>query len=194
MRRKGTQKGSVRKKDGRWYGSFFVYGKKGGTVRREVALESDESITRDEARARILAIAQKHNQQISAMSKMHPSVHSPKVEFCVPAGTSPQSRGAIGELVVAADLLNRGYEIFKPFSSGATCDLLFVHEGKAIKVEVKSCTGTIRRVHVGRNLGKFDILAVVDRDMRVHYLPHTSLTSEYVSIASMQAECPLTAF
>jgi hypothetical protein len=54
-------------------------------------------------------------------------------------GLSPGTVGAVGELMVAADLMQRGYHVFRALSPNAPCDLIAFRSGQtAVKVEVKT--------------------------------------------------------
>jgi hypothetical protein len=46
--------------------------------------------------------------------------------------------GAIGELRVCADLLSKGYEVFRALSPSCSCDLLASKNGKTHSIEVKT--------------------------------------------------------
>lgn len=47
------------------------------------------------------------------------------------------SKGTMFELLVAADLLKRGFEVFKSVSHAASCDLIAHKDGYLIRIEVK---------------------------------------------------------
>jgi hypothetical protein len=73
--------------------------------------------------------------------------------------------GAISELVVAADLLARGYEVFRALSPSCSCDLAILTDGTMIRVEVR--TGSLLK-NGGISFGwkesdraRHDVLAVV---------------------------------
>ncbi len=53
-------------------------------------------------------------------------------------GLPTGSIGSIGELLVAADLLKRGYEVFRSVSPSTSCDLAILKSGKLIRVEVRT--------------------------------------------------------
>ena len=44
----------------------------------------------------------------------------------------------MGELLVSADLLKKGYEVFRALSPGCSCDLVAMKNEKLIRVEVKT--------------------------------------------------------
>lgn len=46
--------------------------------------------------------------------------------------------GAANELRVAADLMFKGYEVFRALSPQASCDLAILKNGKLLRVEVRS--------------------------------------------------------
>lgn len=81
--------------------------------------------------------------------------------------------GALGELVVAADLMRRGYEVFRAVSPCAPCDLLVLSGALTLRVEVR----TMRRNKYGwangrvkpKDAGRFDVMAFVEPDGRIHY-------------------------
>jgi len=82
--------------------------------------------------------------------------------------------GAVAELRVAADLLNRGYEVFRALSPSTSCDLAVLKDGILHRVEVR--TGHIKPngelgYHVKlKDNGRQDIYAVV-RPNEIHYIP-----------------------
>lgn len=51
---------------------------------------------------------------------------------------SPMNKGAVGELMAAAVLLSRGYEVFRSVSPNARCDLVIIKGRKTFKVEVRT--------------------------------------------------------
>lgn len=46
--------------------------------------------------------------------------------------------GAVGELIIATDLLKRGYEVFRALSPSCSCDLAILRNKKLLLVEVKT--------------------------------------------------------
>lgn len=87
---------------------------------------------------------------------------------------SPGTSGAICELLVAADLLRRGYHVFRAVSPSCPCDLLAMRDNLSARVEVRKVT---RAKHGGIDSGiessversRFDVLARVELDGTIHY-------------------------
>ena len=80
------------------------------------------------------------------------------------SGLAAGTVGAIGELIVAADLLRRGFEVFRALSPNCSCDLAILRDGRLLKVEVTTSyrnprTGVIHRRK--KTSERFDILAMV---------------------------------
>lgn len=85
------------------------------------------------------------------------------------------SAGVLCELIVTADLYSRGWEIFKPFSHAACCDLIAIRGEDVLRMEVKAgyrignrqsrAKGTVRPNQ------KFDCLAIVCDDHDITYQP-----------------------
>ena len=91
------------------------------------------------------------------------------------AGTT----GAIGEMLVSADLLGRGYQVYRALSGAAPVDLAILHEGRLVRVEVT--TGYLTaggKVSCPKPLvsGKYDHLAVVVKRREIHYFPDLPLS------------------
>ena len=88
----------------------------------------------------------------------------------LPTGTV----GTISEILVATDLLKRGYDVFRAMSPAATCDLAILRNKQLLKVEVKTGKRGTNRVYYPAPRGdkalRYDILAVVV-DTDILYLP-----------------------
>lgn len=95
-------------------------------------------------------------------------------------GLSPGTAGAVSELIVATDLMLRGYSVFRALSPSCQCDLLALGpDGRSLRVEVR--TGYVSAG--GKPLcslkkcdkSKHDVLAVVvnlpNRAHRLVYEP-----------------------
>lgn len=80
---------------------------------------------------------------------------------------STGTTGALAELVVGADLLRRGYAVYRALSPSAPCDLIILQNGKMWRVEVRSAKrGLGERIFFGfkaADLGRHDILALYFR-------------------------------
>jgi Holliday junction resolvase-like predicted endonuclease len=51
---------------------------------------------------------------------------------------SPITKGTANELLVTADLMKRGYEVYKAMSLNSSCDLIFLEGRKIYRIEVKT--------------------------------------------------------
>jgi hypothetical protein len=81
--------------------------------------------------------------------------------------------GAMAELIVATDLLKRGYEVFRALSPAASCDLAVLKDGKLLRVEVRSGYkyGSSDKV-IGNRHHRADILAMwVGHEQLIRYEP-----------------------
>ena len=83
----------------------------------------------------------------------------------------------MNELIVAADLRFRGYNVFRALDTDSPCDLVVLtlhEEGRLLRVEVKSGNLYERKVHVtfsAHKSIKFDILAAVLGSGEIVYDP-----------------------
>lgn len=85
---------------------------------------------------------------------------------------STATRGAVSELRVAVDLLERGYEVFRALSpSCSCCDIAILKDGKLLRVECR--TGSYlksgKHYHTTQNI-RADVLAVILPD-KIIYAP-----------------------
>lgn len=55
-----------------------------------------------------------------------------------PEYRAPSTTGAISELRVCADLLIKGYEVFRAVSPDASCDLIVMKRGVITRVQVRT--------------------------------------------------------
>jgi hypothetical protein len=53
-------------------------------------------------------------------------------------GIATGTTGAIGELLIAADLMRLRYEVFRALSQSTSCDLLAFRNGKMYRIEVRT--------------------------------------------------------
>lgn len=92
-------------------------------------------------------------------------------------GVSPGTVGAIHELIVSADLMRRGYHVFRALSQSSPCDLIaFRESGVLLRIEVKTtvryASGEIRVLtFLPGEKEKFDVLALVTHDGGLMYVP-----------------------
>lgn len=90
-------------------------------------------------------------------------------------GTIPASTvGALSELLAAADLLRRGYHVFRAVSPACPCDLAVMSNSTLIRVEVTTAfrsTHTGKPMHARKLSSTHDVLALVFRDGTVEYTP-----------------------
>ena len=81
----------------------------------------------------------------------------------------PTSVGALHELVVAVDLLKKGYAVFRSLSPACSCDLAILKEKRLLRVEVKTGYYALTQNHQRRlrtcadrgNPEQYDGLAIV---------------------------------
>jgi len=90
-------------------------------------------------------------------------------------------RGAINELLVCADLMNRGYSVFRSVSQSCSCDLIVmmpnvllpVQQQTFLRVEVTTATRTRKgeAVFAPHDPDAYDLLALVFVDGEIEYRP-----------------------
>ena len=73
--------------------------------------------------------------------------------------------GATSELLVCADLLGRGFEVFRAVSPSTSCDLIALKHGRCVRIQVRTAKLYHRkdgseRLHFGRG-GNHDVVAAV---------------------------------
>jgi hypothetical protein len=96
---------------------------------------------------------------------------SPAYDANIPVGTV----GAMHELLVCADLLKRGYAVFRSVSPNAYCDMLMAKDGAILRVEVTTGCRTISgSLSFPPKKNRFDLLAIVEKNWRITYLPEFS--------------------
>lgn len=88
-------------------------------------------------------------------------------------GTDCSATGALCELVVAADLMQKGYEVFRPLSPSAPCDLVVIKDQRILRIEVRKGHDSSKGIRFGKypkDEGNQDHYAVVLTD-RIVYCP-----------------------
>ena len=92
-----------------------------------------------------------------------------------PSKVSSGVIGAMHELLVSADLMRRGYEVFRALSPACSCDLVILKEGRLLRVEVrtaqKSISGKLSWTNSKKDIGRSDMLALVVEGRDIVYLP-----------------------
>lgn len=82
----------------------------------------------------------------------------------LPTGTT----GAIAELAVAADLMRRGFAVFRALSSHCECDLVVLVNKRSIRVEVRSgyrnLDGVVKCPRQAKDEGRSDVYAIYLHD------------------------------
>jgi hypothetical protein len=78
----------------------------------------------------------------------------------------PHTVGAVCELQVCADLLQRGFHVFRSVSPHAPCDVVAIIGAQTIRVEVRAAKRGICSTH-----GEHDCLAAVNPDGEIIYTP-----------------------
>lgn len=88
-------------------------------------------------------------------------------------GISTGTIGAVSELLVAADLMSKGYEVFRALSPASSCDLAILKNGALLRVEVRTMTLTRTGKLTCDRSHRADILAapVVNDGNRIVYEP-----------------------
>ncbi len=107
------------------------------------------------------------------------------------AGKMPSSTvGAIKELRVCCDPLERGVHVFRSKSPSCPCDLIGMWDGGLTRIEVTS--GSIKKNGAlywsPHDKEKFDVIAVVMPDFQIIYMP--DIFPKRDQFNSIGLECP----
>lgn len=83
----------------------------------------------------------------------------------LPDSMSKGTKGALSEIVAAADLLRRGAEVFRSISPNCSADLIANLDGELLRVEVRTgqcrADGSVAFPRHKRDEGRLDVYAVV---------------------------------
>ena len=156
-----------------WQGDWYIYQRmEDGSQRRKhrTANLGTLDIPEHIVRAKLLKIINGETLQSKALEAAGKT--PPVFGRWVSSSTSNARLGAASELLVAADMLRLGYEVYRAFSPQAQCDLLAVKTGRVLRVEVKSVSFSRNgapKYHLAKKIGKFDVMALVNRDGSIHY-------------------------
>lgn len=81
--------------------------------------------------------------------------------------------GAACEMIVCAELLMAGFEVYRAISSSAPFDLVAEFDGELIRIEVKAVgvrkNGDLSIAHARFNEDRFDVLAAVLPNNSLHW-------------------------
>ncbi len=100
--------------------------------------------------------------------------------------------GAMHELLVCADLMRRGYDVFRAQSPSCPCDVIAMIDGQTYKVEVT--TGYMREdgqfsYPKKNNRYDYDIIAIVFHNGDILYLQRTaSVTAPNITFEGAECE------
>lgn len=87
---------------------------------------------------------------------------------------SPYQAAAVSEMVVATEMLLRGFDIYKSVTSAGMCDLVAINRSdeKITRIEVKTArkTPSGKYLHSPARKNKYDILALVFPDKSIKYI------------------------
>lgn len=171
-RAKGSGKGWVSQVGGVWLGRWREY-PKGEAVVFQHQLGAIQDVTEAEAK---YALKIHISSKGIAVARSGKTVRGSAVFKCKTFKDKQAllNRGSMGEMIVATDLLSRGFDVFRSVGHSASCDLVGILNGKTYRIEVKvfamkkdGTPGLCRRV----KHGLFEILAVVNSDglQEIHY-------------------------
>lgn len=99
--------------------------------------------------------------QLHRENQFGPAKSKDQLDHTVASIISSSTVGAVGELRVAADLLTKGFEVFRALSPTCSCDLLAMKDGRIIRIEC--------RTNTAGNLQRADVVAIVS-DMGIRYV------------------------
>jgi hypothetical protein len=176
----GVLKGSVLARGKTWLGRWTV--KHGGaTMSRSSTIGYIADMTEAEARRRVAFLADRDQQRALAMPDSraaHFKSRSVKdVQISKAIARESVMSGELGELAVCMELIANGFDTYKAINRNARFDLIAARGGELFRIEVKR--GTMYKT--GRldceisNHGSFDVLAFVNHDGTIHYIPWFNL-------------------
>jgi len=191
----GGQKGGLRITKGRvpkWEANWWAYRLDGTRFRRNKIIGIAADMSEPEARKLLAKLIAEDNRMpsgiLAELTGVTPSTFKPGER-----SDGKQIGGALGEMAVMMDLMSKGWEVFRPISLTTSCDLIAIKGPETLRFEVKSATvvgisNPRFRCDLRRNLGKFDVAAiVVFSEGTIHYIPKHELSEPSrppVSLAS----------
>lgn len=161
MARRSRQKGSLNFKNGFWSGRYLerTLGSKGQskTTNRRVYLGTLEELpTEEDARRKLEPMVDAANFRYSGqMAKANQNV-------------SVSDIGAAAELLVSADLIHQGYDVFRNLSPNGPIDLIAWKEGEFTTVQVKQRKNARYLLNIQTPC---NVVALVNSAGKIFYVP-----------------------
>lgn len=170
--RKATS-GYIRQEGPSWIGYWWVYPKRfGKPFRKCKSLGKISETTEKKAQAKLDSLIAESVTQAAAMDLRRKSSQFQEMLPLLDQKMRPELHGCVAEMIVCLDLISQGWEIFKPVSPTASCDMIGLRDGQTARIEVKKSSlrgnGTFR-CDLRRNHGKYDIIAFVCAKTRKIY-------------------------
>lgn len=81
------------------------------------------------------------------------------------------TEGAFGELIVSADLLRRGYQVFRAISPACDYDLIVLKGTRLLKIEVTKGRREKTGLQWTKHTKPYDVLAVWESNSVITYIP-----------------------
>lgn len=84
--------------------------------------------------------------------------------------------GAIGKMQVCADLLSKGYEVFRAVSASCSCDIAILKDGKMLRIEARTgyrskASGKLLYPKKSHDGGRSEHHAIILGPNEIVYLP-----------------------
>jgi len=165
------QEGQLIQRGGSWLGRWRV-NTSSGRERVTISLGLCEEISKIQAKAKMRQLIAKTNTEAHALATIGLASTVPQLSRI--DKLTMHKAGAISELLVCADLMSKGWDVYRATDPTCACDLMAVRPGIApVRVEVKTGkpeAGRLLRLH--SKVGKFDVLALVDGSSLRYYAYH----------------------
>ena len=88
------------------------------------------------------------------------------------------TEGTLGELIVAADLMRRGYQVFRAISPSCDYDLIILKGTHLLKVEVTKGYRDKGVLRWPKHYKAYDVLAVWEINSTITYIPELPLETQ----------------
>lgn len=171
-RHRDTGVGSLKQASGKWYVRFTTY-QRGRPKQHCFQVGPTNIYDKEQARQLATEYVQKVRMQGGIKNKIGTGVALLPSSNLKPLKITAPERGATAELVVAADLQSKGYQVYLPVSPVAPCDMVAIDtDWNTFRVQVKravtSSTGAVR-CDIRKEVGRFDLLAILLDDTKIEY-------------------------